>query len=238
VTSSERDWGFDADSAAAYDKHWMKLSALKDALHLLTRIVLSQLPKDAHILCVGAGTGDDILGLAPHYPHWRFTAVDPSESMMELCQEKMRKQGLASRCSFHAGYLSSLSAVNQFDAATCLLVSHFIEDTEERRDLFKGMASRLVPGGMLVSADFSGDRTAPDFDSRLSLWLQMMRYANVSAREVEKMRTSLEDSVSVSAPGEVERLITSSGFSAPSLFFQATLVHAWYARRSPGNDVE
>jgi tRNA (cmo5U34)-methyltransferase len=89
---------------------------------------------------------------------------------------------------------------------------------------------------MLVSADFSGDRSAPDFDSQLSLWLQMMRYADVSIREVEKMRTSLDDYVSVLAPDEIEGLISSSGFSKPTLFFQAVLVHAWNSKRISDSD--
>ncbi len=230
MVSSEKNWVFDKHDAAAYDRHWVKLSALKDVLHLFTRIVLSELPEHAHILCIGAGTGDDIFGLAHHYPQWRFTAVDPSASMMEICREKAQEQGIASRCSFHADYLSSLNPADKFDAATCLLASHFIKDKEERRNLFRETASRLVPDGILVSADFSGDRSAPAFDNQLSLWLQMMRYADVSIREVEKMRTSLDDYVSVLAPDEIERLISSSGFSSPILFFRAALVHAWHAK--------
>lgn len=230
MTASGKDWAFDKHNAQIYDKQWAKLSALKEALHLFTRVVLSELPEDAHILCVGAGTGEDLFGLAHQYPHWHFTAVDPSEPMMEVCQSRAQKQGIASRCAFHAGYLSSLETADKFDAATCLLVSHFIKDTEERRALFKGIASRLVPDGMLVSADFSGDKSSPDFDSHLSLWLQMMRYADVSPREIEKTRTSLDDYISVLAPDEIEELIRSGGFNNPTLFYQAILVRAWYAK--------
>ena len=42
--------------------------AIKDALHLLTGTVLSELPPKAKILCVGAGTGAEILYLAQKFP--------------------------------------------------------------------------------------------------------------------------------------------------------------------------
>jgi tRNA (cmo5U34)-methyltransferase len=90
MTTSEKIWVFDKHSAATYDRHWVKLSALKDVLHLFTRIVLSELPEDARILCVGAGTGEDIFGLAHHYPQWRFTAVDPSVLMITLSRTRKR----------------------------------------------------------------------------------------------------------------------------------------------------
>ena len=53
--------------ASSYDQQWSKM-AIKDALHLLTGPVLSELPPKAKILCVGAGTGAEILYLAQKFP--------------------------------------------------------------------------------------------------------------------------------------------------------------------------
>ncbi len=53
--------------ASSYDQQWSKM-AIKDALHLLTGTVLSELPPKAKILCVGAGTGAEILYLAQKFP--------------------------------------------------------------------------------------------------------------------------------------------------------------------------
>lgn len=45
---------FDQERALSYDKHAAKLAPMRDALHFLIRMVLSELPADARILCIGA----------------------------------------------------------------------------------------------------------------------------------------------------------------------------------------
>lgn len=125
MNTEEKNRLFNEDSSANYDRQWAKLSAMNKALYLFTHVLLSGLPDDAHILCVGAGTGEEMVSLARHYPGWRFTAVDPSMHMLKVCERKVRKLRIEGRCTFHPGYLGSLSAPDQFDAATCFLVSHY-----------------------------------------------------------------------------------------------------------------
>lgn len=43
--------------AANYDDQWAGMAPIRDCLYLLLDAVFSDLPDDAHILCVGAGTG-------------------------------------------------------------------------------------------------------------------------------------------------------------------------------------
>jgi len=86
---------FDKNHAEKYDDQWSKLAAMKDALHLFTRVILANLPNDAHILCVGVGTGAELFDLAKHNPQWKFTAVDPAAPMLELCRRKAEEQGIA-----------------------------------------------------------------------------------------------------------------------------------------------
>jgi tRNA (cmo5U34)-methyltransferase len=47
--------------ASSYDQQWSKMAPINDALHLLMSTALSELPPQANILCVGAGTGAEIL---------------------------------------------------------------------------------------------------------------------------------------------------------------------------------
>jgi hypothetical protein len=54
---------FDQERASSYDERFTKVAPLRDALHLLIHLVLSELPADARILCVGVGTGSELIHL-------------------------------------------------------------------------------------------------------------------------------------------------------------------------------
>src|SRR5690606_25422152 len=95
--------------AAGYDERWAKTAPIRDALHFLLEAVLADLPDDARILCVGAGTGEEIDHFAKRRPGWTFVAVEPSGAMLEVCRAKAEKGGYADRCLCHAGYLDSLT---------------------------------------------------------------------------------------------------------------------------------
>jgi len=79
---------FDKAHAAGYDQRFAKLAPMKEALHLLLRLLFSEFPAEARILCVGAGTGAELLYLAQAFPQWRFTAVDPSAPMLDICRQR------------------------------------------------------------------------------------------------------------------------------------------------------
>lgn len=224
---------FDQERASSYDQRIAKLAPIIDALHLLIRIVLSELPADARILCVGAGTGSELIYLAQTFPQWQFTALEPAKPMLDICRQRAAESGIASRCTFHEGYLDSLPASQSFDAATCLLVSHFIMQPEERRNFFSQIASRLRPNGYLVSSDIVSDMSTSAYQNLLEVWVQMLRYSEMPAEEVKKFRASYGRDVAVLPPFEVQSIIASSGFNTPVLFFQALLIHAWYARKTP-----
>jgi tRNA (cmo5U34)-methyltransferase len=46
------------------------------------------------------------------------------------------------------------------------------------------------------------------------------------------MRAAWERDVVILPPAEVASIIESGGFEAPVRFFQAGLIHAWFARRA------
>lgn len=135
--------------AASYDAQWARTAPIKDCLYFLVESLFAELPANARILCVGMGTGAELVHLAHKNLGWHFTAVEPSGRMLEVCQRRAEQEGFASRCQFHEGYLDSLAPGEPHDAATCFLVSQFILDQQARSDFFKGIASRLKqPGGL------------------------------------------------------------------------------------------
>jgi tRNA (cmo5U34)-methyltransferase len=223
---------FDQERASSYDQRFAKLAPMRNALHFLMRMVLSELPANARILCVGVGTGSELMDLAQTFPQWQFTTVEPAAPMLEICRQRAEEYGIASRCTFHEGYLDSLPAMDSFDAATCLLVSHFFMQQEERRNFFRQIAARLRPHGYLVSADLVADISTPEYQSLLEVWLRTLRYSGAPAEEVEKFRASYGREVAVLPPQEVASILAASGFDTPVLFLQTLLIHAWYANRT------
>lgn len=220
--------------ASSYDQKWSRLAPINSALHLLTSAVLSALPATARILCVGAGTGAEILYLAQKFPGWHFTAVEPSAAMLDVFRRRAEEHGILSRCVLHAGYLDSLTSEGSFDAATAFLVSQFIQDRHARAGFFKGIAERLRPEGMLISSDLAGDMsTATQPMDLLEVWFQVMRDSGTITlpEEIERMREAYTRDVAVLPPDDVRDLITRGGFDSPTRFFQAGMIHAWYARR-------
>ena len=123
---------FNKEQAATYDERFAKLAPQRDALHLLIRILLGDLPERARVLCVGAGTGAELLALARAFPGFAFTAVEPAQAMLEVCEKRAHEEGVADRCVFHHGYLATLPAGEPFDVATSLLVSQFLKVRAER----------------------------------------------------------------------------------------------------------
>jgi len=112
--------------ASGYEKQQMKLAPIHDGLYFQLEWIFSELPQTAQILCVGLGTGSELSYLASRFPKWRFTAVEPSTAMLDVCRQRAEKEGYISRCRFHEGYLESLPDVELHDAATCFMVSQFI----------------------------------------------------------------------------------------------------------------
>lgn len=232
MPSDEAPARFGPQAASSYELQWARLAPLRDTLHLLIGTVFADLRADARVLCVGAGTGAEMIYLAQRFPLWRFTAVDPSAPMLDVCRRRAEDHGIASRCRFHEGYLDTLPPSEPFDAATSLLVSQFILDIEARTDFYRAIATRLRPGGYMASADLASDINSVSYQSLLDLWLRLMKGTDIAPEMLAHLREPYGRDVAVLPPDKIGAMIAKGGFEAPILFFQAGLIHAWYCQRT------
>jgi tRNA (cmo5U34)-methyltransferase len=224
---------FEGDMAASYDARNEPLAPLRDALQLiLGQLFLRDLPGEADILCVGAGTGLEIAALAELAPGWRFTALDPSADMLAICRQRMEAAGLSDRCRTVTAYIDELDDGIAYHAATSILASHFITDRTERQAYFAGIAARLRPGALLVNADLCGDRTSPTFDALEQAWLSMLSVTGMNEDGRELYRDMLKKSVGLLAPDDLAGLIASAGFTPPVRVYQGGLIHGHFAHRA------
>jgi tRNA (cmo5U34)-methyltransferase len=224
---------FGREMAANYDKGNAVFAPIRDSLNFVIRTILAELPTDARILCVGVGTGSELIDLAQAFPQWQFTAVEPAAAMLDICRQKVEECGMTSRCTFHEGYLDSLPESDTFDAATCLFVSQFLLQPKERRNFFHHIAVRLRSQGYLINADLAYDRSAATYPELLDIWLRIMASAGMPVEMVRaRISAAYDRDVAVLPPSEVASIIAAGGFDPPVLFFQNLLMHAWYTRRN------
>lgn len=218
--------------AAGYDTFWVRMAPVRDCLYFILDSAFAGLPVDARILCIGVGTGAELAHLARKNPEWRFTVVEPSGSMLDLCRQRAEKAGFASRCHFHGGYLDSLVGGEAHDAATCFLVSHFILDEQERAGFFGAISLRLKPGGILASSDLCSDVESPEYQVLLPVWARMMGASDNTDEAIGRMTATYARDVGVLAPDRVTSIIEAGGFESSVQVFQAGMIHAWVSRRA------
>lgn len=217
--------------AAHYDSQQQKLAAVHAGLHFQLEWLLGDLPDDANILCVGLGTGAELIYLAQRFPRWQFTAVEPAGEMLAICQQRATEEGVAQRCHFHHGYVETLPELPSHHAATCFLVSQFILDDAARSAFFAAIAARLTEQGRLVSADLSAELGTHNYDTLLAAWVRMLHGGKPPAGALEALDDAWRKNVAIRAPAQVSSIIASGGFTNPVQFYQGGLVHGWLAER-------
>jgi Methylase involved in ubiquinone/menaquinone biosynthesis len=222
---------FNKDAAKSYDEKNAKLSKISDCMHFLTGLALRDLPADARILCVGAGTGAEILPLAQANPGWKFVALEPSLDMLNICRERMAQADVSDRCEFVHGYVQDYKGPAEFDAALSILVAHFIK-REERLPFFKEMTARLKRGGYLVNAEISFDLDSPEFPMMLEGWKGVQTLMGATPESLAALPTVLRDVLTVVPPEQTEAWLRQAGVESPVRFFQAMMIHGTMGKKS------
>jgi tRNA (cmo5U34)-methyltransferase len=231
-TSNAQNY-FAAGRSSTYDRKIRASIPGYEALHAMVDDFLRlALPDEARLLVVGAGTGMELLGLGAAHPGWRFTATDLSADMLAIARANVDAAGLAERVVFHVGQVHDLPDGEDYDAATSILISHFIKPREERARFFRSIASRLRPGAPLLTAEIVGDRQDEACAHFLSVWRGHYAAAGVPAREVEEDFARTDATVAFIPEAALTALLAESGFADVRRFFQALLFGGWVARKA------
>lgn len=136
-----------------YDVHIRKLIPGYEVIHLQVDAILqSVLKPHAHILIVGCGTGYELEYLLKRHPDWKFTAVDPSLTMLQKAQEEVELLDRSSQVTFIHGDTSALPLEACFDAALSILVAHFVAD-DIKPAFFNDIYDRLKEKAVLLTYD-------------------------------------------------------------------------------------
>ncbi|MEM6337717.1 MAG: class I SAM-dependent methyltransferase [Bacteroidota bacterium] len=227
---------FDADRAAAYDNRISRLAPGYETLHDQVVCLLGSMLGDqglsdgAHVLSVGAGTGAELIRLGREHPSWRFTAVDPSEEMLALCRVGVQEAGLSERVTYLHGPAQALDPSSSFDAATSILVAHFIQDPDDRAAYFGRIAEVLSPGAPFILADLH-QTTAGTFDALFDAWRRHLIWSGAPASKTETAFEDIRRGIHFATEAELAKTLTDAGFEPPTRFFQSYLWAGWYTSR-------
>jgi tRNA (cmo5U34)-methyltransferase len=234
TTSAAGAAKFDRERAGEYEKQSRIALAGYDACHELSACMLVATlgaGTTASILVVGAGgTAQEIITLGQLEPNWRFTAIDPSESMLDLAVQRLKAEGLAGRTDARLGYVEDLRADAQFDAATLIGVLHHLPGTEAKAHILESIATRLKPGAPLILA--CNHYTYASQPLLLAAWGERWRMQGASAEEVKaKLGKIMQGADPPHSEAVVTSLLDGAGFGQPTRFFASLFWGAWLARR-------
>ena len=226
-------------SATAFRAHQYDLDIRKaipgyEALHGMAYSWLqTNLGASARLLVVGSGTGMELVNYCQQNPKWSLTGVDPSAEMMAIASEEITSLGYQERVNLHTGYVSTLPETEPMDAATLILVMHFLADDGSKLQLLKDTAQCLKPGAELVLADLHGNKSSPYFAKFRQAW-QALYFSKLDsearAKAEANFQTSIDNSIHFISEARIIELLQAAGFDRITKFYNAFLFGGWIAR--------
>lgn len=226
---------FDSARAGEYEQQSRIALAGYEACHELTTCMLAAVLGSGtakNILVVGAGgTAQEIVTAGRVEPHWLFTAVDPSQAMLDLAVDKLREQDLLNRTQTHLGYVEDLPATEYFDAATLIGVLHHLPGDEAKETILRSVATRLKPDAPFVLA--ANHYSYASQPLLLAAWGERWRMNGASADEIKsKLDKILQGADPPHSEEAIASLLQNTGFDKPLRFFSSLFWGAWLSRRT------
>ncbi|MEK3718783.1 class I SAM-dependent methyltransferase [Paenibacillus sp. FSL R7-0333] len=184
------------------------------------------------LLIVGAGGGQEILKLGLSHPAWRFSGLDTSQSMLQAAKQRLEaagQPGLLDRVRLHHTEIAAWSSNALHDAATCMLVLHFVQGRESKLALLRSIAARLRPGASLCLSAICGVPGTPAWELQMAGWRLHMLGNGIAEEQWQTFEQSFGVISHPLHAEEIEELLKEAGFTAVSRFFGAYLIDGWVA---------
>ena len=225
---------FDRERAGQYNLDIRKAIPGYEALHSMAQSLLeTSLSPTAKLLVVGSGTGMELINYCRHNLQWSLTGIDPSDEMMAIAKQELANHKLLERVNLHTGYVNNLRETEPMDAATLMLVMHFVRDDGSKLRLLQNIAKRLKPGAEFVLADLYGDKSATYFAKLRKAW-QKLYFSQlddaVKVKAEQDFEASINNSIYFISEARIKELLNTAGFSNVTKFYNAFLFGAWTAK--------
>ena len=203
-----------------------------DALYrLLLAHIEAALPQGGRVLIVGAGGGREIEALGGSAVRYEMTGVDPSADMLAIARRYTEQVGASNRVQLVQGEVPEVSAPpGGFDAATSMLVMHFLPDSGGaggKAAYLAAIRKRLRKGAVLLHADVSFEDHAA-FERAKPAFLRHARLAGLD-KDLASAGPKAIEGLPIIGAERTAALLTSCGFAEVDLFYAALWYRAWVA---------
>jgi len=223
---------FDKNKSLPVSNYDVKIRYLVPGYETIFNIIFAllhqELPEQASLLVVGAGGGSE-LSVFGHGSQWQFTGVDPSAEMLSAASRKVEALGLSERVCLIQGTLDDLPTTTLFNAATCVLVMHFLPDNGSKLLLLKSIHQRLEKGTPLFLVDLGGERGSDQFEQILSAWKFCTISTGAPVELIEEQLKEIIPHFAVLPEEHVVELLKEAGFTEIMPFYKALMFTGWMA---------
>lgn len=191
---------------------------------------LDRLPKllsetnEKELLVIGCGTGNEIERFVKSSEHWVITGIDPSPEMIKQANDKLQNHA---NVKLITGLVSDLD-LKKYNAATLLLVLHFLEDNGDKLNLLKSIADRLVSGAPFVMLDITGGKS--QIQQNLNV-LRLLLPDGLDEEQISNRLDRIENELFAVSEERLSKLLQEAGFEKPLRFFQSSIYMGWLTKK-------
>lgn len=175
------------------------------------------------LLVVGCGTGNEIERFVKTHERWTITGIDPSPEMIKQANDKLQNYD---NVTLITGLTSDLD--KKYNAATLLLVLHFLDDNGNKLNLLKDIADRLISGATFVMLDITGDK------NQIKQNIKVLRHLLPDGLDEEQINNRLnriENELFAVSEERISELCQEAGFEKPLRFFQSSIYMGWLTKK-------
>ncbi len=228
-TLKETTIDFEGELSNEYDESVSKIIPAYESIYELSQhLLMNNLDKEAKILVAGAGTGKEIINSSRNNPLWSFTGFDPAEPMLAIARQKIAAASLENKISLIHGVIDDVTE-NDFDAATSILVMHFLPDDGSKLNFLKGIADKLKPGSLIILVDIEGEIGSSEYNRLSGAWKNQQIFKRGDNQTVNEEFELREKEVQFIPQKRIESLLSEAGFINIDKFFKAYLFGGYVA---------
>lgn len=196
------------------------------SLHRMVSMLLAECtPEDGHVLIFGAGGGQELKSLAELHPGWTFVGVEPSAQMLDIARTMIADH--AASITFHEGYIQN-APDGPFDAATSILVFHFI-DREQRLETLRQIRLRLKAGAPFILVHLSFPQEEPERSRWIARHVNFGILNGNDPASADAACEAIAERLTILSPEEDVDMLWQAGFSDVSLFYAGLSIKGWVA---------